>query len=396
MNPLSQTVLQTRAFQSWRLVLMAVILLAAATTSGLYIGTIQAQGSRGAITVQAQSSRGAITGLTLSSDTPGTLTLSWDAASPTPTDYRVDWAKSDEDYQSWKVDKGHKYRARTATAATIADLEHDTEYRVRIRARYYRGEHESQPWGGPWAEATLQVKGNPQPEQAEEPPQPDQPPPAANVAKDKEPSLVRQTPMVTWTEIPHTGKAIDGKFYKHIEDTRFLMVWDADTETGPRLPAYEVQFAQCNSTANAAITYEHTEPVIDGLFKIRHRRTDSTTDPAPERAYPPTDNDRWQIHSGTECDRRPERHRLSNLEQPERHLPETPILQHPRSSHNHRLRQAGHNRNKPRPPIGHPPQNRPSARQQFCPRYRPRPGPRQTQHPLHLGRKQRSPPTIRH
>ena len=309
MNPLSQTVLQTRAFQSWRLVLMAVILLAATTTSGLYIGTIQAQGSRGAITVQAQISRGAITGLTLSSDTPGTLTLSWDAASPTPTDYRVDWAKSDEDYQSWKVDEGHKYRARTATSVTIADLDHDTEYRVRIRARYYRGEHEANPWGGPWAEATLQVKGNPQPEQAEEPPEPDRPPPAANVAKEKEPSLIRQVrqdpqdPMVTWTEIPHTGKEIDGKFYKHIEDTQFLMVWDADTETGPRLPAYEVQFAQCNSTAGAAITYEHTEPV-NGLFKIRHRTT--TTDPAWERAYPPTDNDRWQIYSGTECDTNPE------------------------------------------------------------------------------------------
>ena len=308
MNPLSQTVLQTRAFQSWRLVLMAVILLAATTTSGLYIGTIQAQGSRGAITVQAQISRGAITGLTLSSDTPGTLTLSWDAASPTPTDYRVDWAKSDEDYQSWKVDKGHKYRARTATAVTIADLEHNTGYKVRIRARYYTDQHKASPWGGPWAEATLQVKGNPQPEQAEEPPQPDRPPPAANVAKEKEPSLIRQVrqapqdPMVTWTEIPYTGKEIDGKFYKHIEDTRFLMVWDAGTETGPRLPAYEVQFAQCNSTANAAITYEHTQPV-NGLFKIRHRTT--TTGPAPERTYPPTDNDRWQIHSGAECDRNP-------------------------------------------------------------------------------------------
>ena len=134
--------------------------------------------------------------------------------------------------------------------------------------------------------------------------------------------------MVTWTEIPHTGKEIDGKFYKHIEDTRFLMVWDAGTETGPRLPAYEVQFAQCNSTANAPITYEHTEPASNGSFNIRHRRTDSTTDPAPERAYPPTDNDRWQIHSGTECDRRPDdivsaiwnnqnvvylRHRYSNI-----------------------------------------------------------------------------------
>ena len=101
MNNLSQTILQAKAFQSWRLVLMAIILLAATATSGLYMGT-----------VQAQSSRGAITGLTLTSDAPGTLTVSWEAASPTPTDYRVDWAKSDEDYQSWKVDEGHLYPGR--------------------------------------------------------------------------------------------------------------------------------------------------------------------------------------------------------------------------------------------------------------------------------------------
>ena len=150
MNNLSQTVLQTKAFQSWRLVLMAVILLAAATTSGLYMGT-----------VQAQSSRGAITGLTLTSDAPGTLTVSWDAASPVPTDYRVDWAKSDEDYQPWKVDEGHKYPTPTATAATITDLDHDTEYKIRMRARYYRGEHEGKSWGGPWATATITVAGEP-------------------------------------------------------------------------------------------------------------------------------------------------------------------------------------------------------------------------------------------
>ena len=170
MNNLSQTILQAKAFQSWRLVLMAIILLAATATSGLYMGT-----------VQAQSSRGAITGLTLTSDAPGTLTVSWEAASPTPTDYRVDWAKSDEDYQSWKVDEGHLYPAETATAATITDLDHDTEYKIRMRARYYRGEHEGKSWGGPWAADTITVAGEPAeaptPEPAEEEPAPEEPAP---------------------------------------------------------------------------------------------------------------------------------------------------------------------------------------------------------------------------
>ena len=112
-------------------------------------------------TLQAQESNGAITGLTLTSDAPGALTVSWDAASPTPTDYRVDWAKSDEDYQSWKVDEGHKYPAPTATTATITDLDHDTEYKIRMRARYYKGEHMGNSWGGPWATATITVAGEP-------------------------------------------------------------------------------------------------------------------------------------------------------------------------------------------------------------------------------------------
>ena len=166
MNPPSQPAPQTRAFQSWQLVFITVMLLAAVTW-GLYIATVQAE------------SNGAITGLTLTSDAPGTLTVSWDAASPTPTDYRVDWAKSDEDYQSWKVDEGHVYPAETATTATIADLEHDTEYKIRMRARYYRGEHEGKSWGGPWATDTITVAGEPAetptPEPVEEEPVEEEP-----------------------------------------------------------------------------------------------------------------------------------------------------------------------------------------------------------------------------
>ena len=164
MNNLSQTAPQTRTFQSWHWIFLATILLVtiAITISTFYFATVQAE------------SHGAITGLTLTSDTPGTLTMSWDAASPTPTDYRVDWAKSDEDYQSWKVDEGHVYPAETATTATITDLGHDTEYKIRMRARYYKGEHEGKSWGGPWAADTITVAGEPAetptPEPAEEEP----------------------------------------------------------------------------------------------------------------------------------------------------------------------------------------------------------------------------------
>ena len=112
-------------------------------------------------TAEAQGDPGAIADLQLSSASAGTLTVSWDAASPTPTDYRVDWAKSGEDYKSWKVDEGHKYPDPSATTTTITDLSHDTEYKIRMRARYYRGEYEGKSWGGPWAAATITVAGEP-------------------------------------------------------------------------------------------------------------------------------------------------------------------------------------------------------------------------------------------
>ena len=149
-RPTSEHVLHPKAFQSWRWVFLAAILMAAVAITTFYFSSAQAQGADGAIA-----------GLTLTSTTAGTLTVSWDAASPPPTDYRVDWAKSTEDYQSWKVDDGHVYTAETVTTTTITDLSHDTEYKIRMRARYYRGEHEGKSWGGPWATATTTVAGEP-------------------------------------------------------------------------------------------------------------------------------------------------------------------------------------------------------------------------------------------
>ena len=149
-RPTSEHVLHPKAFQSWRWVFLAAILLATVAITTFYFSS-----------AQAQNADGTIAGLTLTSTTAGTLTVSWDAASPTPTDYRVDWAKSSEDYKSWKVDEGHKYPDPSATTTTITDLSHDTEYKIRMRARYYRGEHEGKSWGGPWATATITVAGEP-------------------------------------------------------------------------------------------------------------------------------------------------------------------------------------------------------------------------------------------
>ena len=131
---------------------LAALLLAAATLGGVFFGV-----------AQAQDADGAITGLTLSSDSPGTLTVSWDTASPTPTDYRVDWANSGESYRSYQVDEGHVYPEGNLTTVTITGLEAGVDYKVRMRTRYNQGEHANSPWSGPWAEARLAVAAEPEP-----------------------------------------------------------------------------------------------------------------------------------------------------------------------------------------------------------------------------------------
>ena len=85
-----------RVAASWprRLLTVAVLLLAAVAFGGVFAVT------------QAQATDGTITGLTLTSDSPGILTVSWDTPSPAPTDYRVRWAPVESDYLSWKDDNG--------------------------------------------------------------------------------------------------------------------------------------------------------------------------------------------------------------------------------------------------------------------------------------------------
>ena len=291
MNPPSQPAPQTRAFQSWQMVFIAVMLLTAVAISTFYFSSAQAE------------SHGAITGLTLSSDTPGTLTVSWDAASPTPTDYRVDWAKSDEDYQSWKVDDGHKYPAPTATTVTIADLEHDTEYKIRMRARYYRGEHEGKSWGGPWATATITVAGEPAetptPEPAEEEPAKEEPvkrPPKDDPARD-DPAPEDTTPaapsfintavtegqvLLSWSN--PSDDSITGYQILRGPDADSLVVIEDDTgssstsytDTAPPAGQTHTYGVKARNSAGLSPSGTATATVPEVLIVARHESTDNT------------------------------------------------------------------------------------------------------------------------
>ena len=96
--------------------------------------------------------------LTLSTSGPGKLKISWDAANPNPTDYRVNWAKVGEQYPTWTVNLGNE--ETIGLEYTLTGLEPGAEYKVRVRARYYKGSYASNPRSGPWKEATLVVAPN--------------------------------------------------------------------------------------------------------------------------------------------------------------------------------------------------------------------------------------------
>lgn len=49
----------------------------------------------------AQEERGSVPGLTLTSDNPGELVISWEKPSPDPSDYRISWTPQDQDYLSY-------------------------------------------------------------------------------------------------------------------------------------------------------------------------------------------------------------------------------------------------------------------------------------------------------
>ena len=115
---------------------------------------------------QAQSDPGAVSNLSLSSPKAGELAIAWDAPDDTPTDYRVVWAPSSEDFPSWKAantaSKGNGYP--TAASYTVAGLASGTEYKARVRARYASGGDNDDPWSGPWSgTATVTISSPPDP-----------------------------------------------------------------------------------------------------------------------------------------------------------------------------------------------------------------------------------------
>ena len=91
--------------------------------------------------------------LRLSSTAAGQLTISWDAPDPTPSDYRIVWAKQDLDFPSYtaanEANRGNEYPSGDDTSITITGLSGGSTFKVKARARYTSGGDNNGPWSGP-------------------------------------------------------------------------------------------------------------------------------------------------------------------------------------------------------------------------------------------------------
>ena len=118
----------------------------------------------GGMTAQAQN--GAVPNLRLSSASHGQLTIAWDAPEPTPSDYRIIWAKQGLDFLSYsatnEANRGNEYPGGDKTSITLTGLTGGDTFKVRARTRYTSGGDNDGTWSGPWtATATARVKDNP-------------------------------------------------------------------------------------------------------------------------------------------------------------------------------------------------------------------------------------------
>ena len=101
--------------------------------------------------------------LRLSSTTAGQLTISWDAPDPTPSDYRIVWAKQDLDFPSYtaanEANRGNEYPNGDETSITITGLSGGSTFKVKARTRYTSGGDNNGAWSGPWSDTvTARVK----------------------------------------------------------------------------------------------------------------------------------------------------------------------------------------------------------------------------------------------
>ena len=132
----------------------------------LLVAGMVLSGSGLAAPADAQAEAGAIPSLTLESNEPGQLVITWATPDPVPTDYRIRWANASMGFPSYNApnepERGNVHPAGDANTLTLDNLTPGENYKVQIRARYYNADRTVHERSGPWtATATQRVKAHP-------------------------------------------------------------------------------------------------------------------------------------------------------------------------------------------------------------------------------------------
>ena len=107
-------------------------------------------------TTPAAPQQATVPDLRLSSTAAGQLTISWDTPQPTPSDYRIVWAKQDLDFPSYtaanEANRGNEYPSGDEISITITGLNGGSTFKVKARTWYTSGGDNNGAWRGPWSD----------------------------------------------------------------------------------------------------------------------------------------------------------------------------------------------------------------------------------------------------
>ena len=214
---------------------------------------------------------GAITGLTLVSSQPGHLWVSWDEASPAPTEYRLNWAPVDDPFPSWDSRDGGNLWLSSRTAQDFSNLvEAGVTYKLRMRAIYKTGP--DAPWSGPWSETVTQRVRND--------------PPGAPTAVSVD-SVAHDGVVLSWSAPAHNGltgyRILRGSSADALEtivdDTGDLATGHTDTAVSEDTTYhYAVMALSLDGDGAQSATVSATTPPPQGQNDLRGTRQD---DPDP-------------------------------------------------------------------------------------------------------------------
>ena len=132
----------------------------------LLVAVIALIGSGLAGNAHAQAGSDVIPSITLDSNQPGQLVITWATPEQTPTDYRIRWANTNLGFPSYsatnEAERGNEYPLVDVNTLTLSSLTPGDSYKVQIRSRYYNADGSVHESSGPWTStATQRVKDHP-------------------------------------------------------------------------------------------------------------------------------------------------------------------------------------------------------------------------------------------